>query len=198
VLCLVPPSFTTLLLCLGLMLPALGQQPLQTLLVGIDQRAVTSLNGDWHYLVDQAPGRALHTGNGGINDGSYAFGNQFVSLTLGQKLPGIPTALDYASSLVPYNTPLPPVRLAFERWLTQKPADRVPLTQAAFQRHFGISEGTLTKWKREVLKRTLQVVDKIINRDEERENTEDAEIAMHFDGNLASQYRTPEGHAYGV
>jgi beta-glucuronidase len=71
-LCLGPRNIATLLLCLGLMLPALGQQPLQTLLVGIDHRTVTSLNGDWHYLVDQAPGRALYTGNGGINDRSYA------------------------------------------------------------------------------------------------------------------------------
>jgi beta-glucuronidase len=61
-----------ILFCLGLMLPAWGQQPLQTLLVGIDHRSVSSLNGDWHYLVDQAPGRALYTGNGGINDRSYA------------------------------------------------------------------------------------------------------------------------------
>jgi beta-glucuronidase len=72
VLCVVPRSVVTLLLCLGLMLPALGQQPFQTILVGIDHRNVTSLNGDWHYLVDQAPGRALYTGNGGINDRSYA------------------------------------------------------------------------------------------------------------------------------
>ncbi len=61
-----------ILLCFGLMLPALGQQPLQTLLVGIDHRTVTSLNGDWHYLVDQSPGRALYEGNGAINDRSYA------------------------------------------------------------------------------------------------------------------------------
>jgi beta-glucuronidase len=61
-LCLIPRNIATLLLCLGLMLPALGQQPLKTLLVGIDDRTVTSLNGDWHYLVDQAPGRALYTG----------------------------------------------------------------------------------------------------------------------------------------
>jgi beta-glucuronidase len=72
VLCLVSRCIATLLVCLGLMLPALGQQPFQTLLVGIDHRTVTSLNGDWHYLVDQAPGRALYTGNGGINDRSYA------------------------------------------------------------------------------------------------------------------------------
>lgn len=58
--------------CLGLMLPAFGQQPFQTLLVGIDHRTVTSLDGDWHYLVDQSPGRALYTNAGAINDRSYA------------------------------------------------------------------------------------------------------------------------------
>lgn len=58
--------------CSGLMLPAFAQQPLQTLLVGIDRRTVTSLNGDWHYLVDQSPARALYTSNGEINDKSYA------------------------------------------------------------------------------------------------------------------------------
>jgi len=70
--CLPPRNVATLLLCLGMVLPALGQQPLQTLLVGIDHRTVTSLNGDWQYLVDQAPGRALYTGNGEIDDRSYA------------------------------------------------------------------------------------------------------------------------------
>jgi beta-glucuronidase len=54
------------------MIPAFGQQPFQTLLVGVDRRTVTSLDGDWHYLVDQSPGRALYTGNGEINDKSYA------------------------------------------------------------------------------------------------------------------------------
>ena len=58
--------------CLGLMLSASGQQPFQTLLVGIDHRTVTNLDGDWHYLVDQSPSRALYTGTGAINDGSYA------------------------------------------------------------------------------------------------------------------------------
>ncbi len=63
------------LLCFGLMLPAFGQQsfqPFQTLLVGVDHRSVISLNGDWHYLVDQAPFRALYTSTGAINDRSYA------------------------------------------------------------------------------------------------------------------------------
>ncbi len=58
--------------CLGMVVPVLAQQPFQTLLVGLDHRTVTSLNGDWHYLVDQSPGRALYTRNGGINDKSYA------------------------------------------------------------------------------------------------------------------------------
>ena len=57
---------------LSLVLPAFAQQPLQTLLVGIDRRAVTSLNGNWHYLVDQSPARALYTSTGEINDKSYA------------------------------------------------------------------------------------------------------------------------------
>ena len=65
-------SLSFVLACLGLMIPAFGQQPLQTLLVGVDRRTVTSLNGDWHYLVDQSPGRALYTSNGEINDKSYA------------------------------------------------------------------------------------------------------------------------------
>src|SRR5437762_761162 len=36
---------------------ALAQQPVKTLLVGVDHRPVTSLNGEWHYLVDQPPAR---------------------------------------------------------------------------------------------------------------------------------------------
>ena len=53
-------------------IPAIGQQPLQTLLVGVDHRSVTSLDGDWHYLVDQAPARDLYTDKGDINDRGYA------------------------------------------------------------------------------------------------------------------------------
>jgi beta-glucuronidase len=63
---------SVMLACFCLTLPALAQQPLQTLLVGVDHRTVTSLNGDWHYLVDQSPGRALYTSSGEINDKSYA------------------------------------------------------------------------------------------------------------------------------
>jgi beta-glucuronidase len=63
-----------LVLCalVGLMLPAFGQQAFQTLLVGVDRRSVTSLDGDWHYLVDQAPARDLYTDTGAINDRGYA------------------------------------------------------------------------------------------------------------------------------
>ena len=57
---------------LGSIFPALGQQAFQTLLVGLDHRPVTSLNGDWHYLVDQSPARPLYLENGAINDKSYA------------------------------------------------------------------------------------------------------------------------------
>ncbi len=62
----------TALVCLGLLLPIGAQKPFQTLLVGIDHRTVTSLDGDWHYLVDQSPGKALYTAKGEINDNSYA------------------------------------------------------------------------------------------------------------------------------
>jgi beta-glucuronidase len=40
--------------------------------VGLDHRRVISLNGDWHYLVDQSPSRALYAEHGAINDKSYA------------------------------------------------------------------------------------------------------------------------------
>lgn len=52
--------------------PAWSQQPLQTLLVGVDRRQVSTLDGDWHYLVDQSPAHALYKANGEINDDSYA------------------------------------------------------------------------------------------------------------------------------
>jgi beta-glucuronidase len=49
-----------------------GQQRLQTLLVGVDHRSMASLNGEWHYLVDQSPAPALYAPSGEINDKSYA------------------------------------------------------------------------------------------------------------------------------
>ena len=61
-----------LLGCSLLLLPAIAQQPLQTLLVGVDRRTVTSLDGDWHYLVDAPPAGQLYLSNGQINDHGYA------------------------------------------------------------------------------------------------------------------------------
>jgi beta-glucuronidase len=53
--------------------PAVLAQPnFQTLLVGIDHRTTISLDGDWHYLIDQSPARALYTAAGDTNDRSYA------------------------------------------------------------------------------------------------------------------------------
>ena len=60
------------LLLLSCTLPALSQQPLNTLLVGVDRRAVTSLDGDWHYLVDQPPFGSLYGAGGKIRDNGYA------------------------------------------------------------------------------------------------------------------------------
>ena len=55
-----------------LVLSSPAQQPLQTLLVGVDHRTVTSLDGDWHYLVDMPPAGQLYAGKGQINDHGYA------------------------------------------------------------------------------------------------------------------------------
>ena len=65
-------GITAAIVLLGPLFPAFGEQPLQTLLVGLDHRPVISLNGDWHYLVDQSPSRALYAEHGAINDKSYA------------------------------------------------------------------------------------------------------------------------------
>jgi beta-glucuronidase len=61
-----------LLGCAPSLLPSFAQQPLQTLLVGVDHRTVTSLDGDWHYLVDTPPAGQLYSSNGQINDHGYA------------------------------------------------------------------------------------------------------------------------------
>ena len=63
---------TVLLGCSLLLLPAVAQQPLQTLLVGVDRRTVTSLDGEWHYLVDAPPAGQLYSSTGQINDHGYA------------------------------------------------------------------------------------------------------------------------------
>jgi beta-glucuronidase len=69
------PAVRKFLFCtfsLAIFVTAVGaQQPFQTLLVGVDHRTVVSLDGRWHYLVDQSPARALYA-NGEINDKSYA------------------------------------------------------------------------------------------------------------------------------
>jgi len=49
-----------------------AQQPLETLLVGVDHRSVVSLDGDWHYLVDQSPAPALYDAKGRVKDDTYA------------------------------------------------------------------------------------------------------------------------------
>ena len=68
-----PLSFCPVMFfCLGLIPLAIGQKPLQTLLVGVDRRNVTSLDGQWHYLIDRPPFGALYTSSGAINDRGYA------------------------------------------------------------------------------------------------------------------------------
>lgn len=59
------------LACLSL-LPPMFAQRFQTLLVGVDRRSTVSLDGQWHYLVDQAPASELYSGSGEINDHGYA------------------------------------------------------------------------------------------------------------------------------
>ncbi len=50
----------------------IAQEPQKTLLVGVDHRVTTSLNGDWHYLVDQPPARGLYAAGGKVRDNGYA------------------------------------------------------------------------------------------------------------------------------
>ncbi|SRR6266702_2057712 len=65
-------SGTIALLGLAVALPVVAQQPpLKTLLVGVDHRNMMSLNGDWHYLVDQPPARGLYTLDGKVRDNGY-------------------------------------------------------------------------------------------------------------------------------
>jgi beta-glucuronidase len=44
--------------------------------VGVDHRSVVSLNGQWHYLVDQPPARGLYTANGKVRDNGYALNSR--------------------------------------------------------------------------------------------------------------------------
>ena len=49
---------------------AFAQQPLKTLLVDVDHRPATSLDGEWHYLVDMT-GRSLYDADGAVRDNGY-------------------------------------------------------------------------------------------------------------------------------
>lgn len=49
----------------------LAQQPLRTLLVNIDHRPATTLDGNWHYIVDPN-GRGLYGASGEVRDNGYA------------------------------------------------------------------------------------------------------------------------------
>jgi len=53
-------------------LTLLAQQSMRTLLVGFCHGTVTSLNGEWHYLVEQPPGGNLYTSDGKVRDNGYA------------------------------------------------------------------------------------------------------------------------------
>jgi hypothetical protein len=49
---------------------------------------------------------------------------------------------------------LQPIKDQFIEWLNSDPAEREPATLAGFHRRWGVSEGALTKWKREILRPT--------------------------------------------
>ena len=49
-----------------------AQTPLRTLIVGVDHRKTVSLDGPWHYLVEQPPFRELYDDKGNIRDNGYA------------------------------------------------------------------------------------------------------------------------------
>ncbi len=49
---------------------ALAQQPLKTLIVDVDHRPATSLNGDWHYLIDSI-GKSLYASDGSVRANGY-------------------------------------------------------------------------------------------------------------------------------
>jgi beta-glucuronidase len=64
-------------------LAASAQQPLQTILVDLDHRPSTSLDGPWHYLIDE-PGTNLYTPDGKIKDNTYAL-NEHPNLAFGSR-----------------------------------------------------------------------------------------------------------------
>ncbi len=57
---------------LGFCCQAFAASPPHTLLVGVDKRPTRSLNGEWHYLVEQPPSRELYDSHGQIRDNGYA------------------------------------------------------------------------------------------------------------------------------
>src|SRR5450756_763520 len=69
-------------LCCALALPLIAQAPMKTLLVGVDHRSAMSLNGDWHYLIDQPPARGLYTLDGKVRDNGYGM-NSHPNITSG-------------------------------------------------------------------------------------------------------------------
>ncbi len=81
--CIRFPSKLAIALALFAILPPAFGQRFQTLLVGVDRRNTTSLDGNWHYLVDQAPARDLYTDTGAINDRGYAL-NTHPNITSGK------------------------------------------------------------------------------------------------------------------
>ena len=74
-----------LLLALPLLAAATAQQPLNTLLVDVDHRPATTLDGPWHYLVDMT-GANLYTAQGKIKDNTYAQ-NQHLDVSAPTKPP---------------------------------------------------------------------------------------------------------------
>lgn len=62
--------FTLSIFAISITQSSLAQQSLQTMLVDVDHRSATSLDGDWHYLVD-VTGRSLYTESGEVHDKGY-------------------------------------------------------------------------------------------------------------------------------
>ncbi len=70
------PATRSLTGCIAILLgmvpvASYAQQPLKTILVDVDHRPATSLDGDWHYLIDQY-GRGLYTLDGKVRDDGFA------------------------------------------------------------------------------------------------------------------------------
>ncbi len=63
--------YGVIFLCGMLATSATAQQPLKTLLVDVDHRSATSLNGNWHYLLDTS-GVGLYDADGKVRDDGYA------------------------------------------------------------------------------------------------------------------------------